>query len=110
MLLNGAIFLGLLPFAIVYYNNVLKAQLPKDQLPKGQLPKGPTTPAPPAPLNCGAIKTPESRIFGGREANPGELPWVASLQVQQAENPARHVCVASILNERFLLTSANCIG
>ncbi|XP_029437241.1 serine protease 55-like [Rhinatrema bivittatum] len=44
-----------------------------------------------------------SRIIGGREALPGEWPWIVSLGAW------KHFCAGSILNSWWILTAAHCL-
>ena len=47
----------------------------------------------------------ESKIVGGEEARPGEVPWQAAL----VRKPGRAVCGAVLVSERAVLTAAHCI-
>ena len=43
------------------------------------------------------------RIFGGRDALPGEFPWQVSFQME-----GKHVCGGTLINDRWVLCAAHC--
>lgn len=45
----------------------------------------------------------ENRIYGGQEAELGQFPHMVSLRYLH-----KHLCGASILSNRFVLTAAHC--
>ncbi|KAF5278804.1 hypothetical protein FQR65_LT03491 [Abscondita terminalis] len=45
-----------------------------------------------------------SRIVGGKDADPNEFPFMASLQIN-----GRHLCGGTIINNNTVLTAAHCI-
>ncbi|KAG5837597.1 hypothetical protein ANANG_G00241010 [Anguilla anguilla] len=58
-----------------------------------------------ADCDCGKQPYRSQRIVGGQNAEVGEWPWQVSLHVKNSG----HVCGASLINDRWLVTAAHCV-
>jgi secreted trypsin-like serine protease len=46
----------------------------------------------------------QERIVGGKNADPGEWPWIAALF-----NAGRQFCGGSLIDDKHVLTAAHCV-
>ena len=49
-----------------------------------------------------------SRISGGWNASPGELPWMARIEIRNHDNQFI-VCGGTLISDRHVLTAAHCL-
>ncbi len=56
---------------------------------------------------CGTSTLP-TRIVGGSDAVPGEVPWQVALTRIPSQRPAKVFCGGSLLNAKFVMTAAHC--
>jgi len=61
-----------------------------------------------AVAGCGLRGGSSSRIVGGDEATAHNWPWQASLR-SSGWFGSSHICGATIINERYLITAAHCV-
>ena len=58
-------------------------------------------------VGCG-LRGGASRIVGGQEASQNSWPWQASLR-SRSWFGSSHICGATIMNDRWLVTAAHCV-
>lgn len=70
------------------------------------IPLIPDKPLDPLPVRqvCGKLKI-QNRIYGGKNTEIGEFPWLARLKY---ENDL-YGCAASLITDRYVITSAHCV-
>lgn len=58
-----------------------------------------------------ALPRRRKRVVGGRPADVGWWPWLASLQVKlPGERDFRHACGASVIHPMYVMTAAHCVN
>ena len=66
-------------------------------------------------LSCGvkrqapSKKKASKRVYGGKESQPGEWPWMASVQTKRGTKSPK-ICGGAILSKNFILTAAHCFS
>ncbi|KAF4523821.1 hypothetical protein B566_EDAN008056 [Ephemera danica] len=56
-------------------------------------------------VSTAVLAKPETRIVGGSEAQPGEAPFVVSIQ----DRDGQHFCAGTIISQNAILASAPCL-
>ncbi|XP_017778661.1 PREDICTED: trypsin-1-like [Nicrophorus vespilloides] len=49
-----------------------------------------------------------NRIVGGQISEPGEFPWIVSLQIR-VRNMSKHICGGAIINALWIISAAHCV-
>uniref|UniRef100_A0A1A9WB41 CLIP domain-containing serine protease n=1 Tax=Glossina brevipalpis TaxID=37001 RepID=A0A1A9WB41_9MUSC len=62
----------------------------------------------PKPPTCGGEFI-DNRIYGGRNSEVYEFPWLAFLEYSETDPNAEIVCSGSLINPRYVLTAAHCV-
>ena len=68
-------------------------------------------------MSCGekipenATRKASKRIFGGKESQPGEWPWMVTIMTKRSSGikPTK-ICGGAILSKHFILTAAHCFS
>ena len=59
---------------------------------------------------CGTnAKRFQTRIVGGRPADPDEYPWLAAM-IRPVSSGSGQFCGATLINERYVITAAHCLS
>lgn len=62
----------------------------------------------PEPPTCGGEFI-DNRIYGGRNTEWYEFPWMAFLEYTKADPTREAICAGSLINSRYILTAAHCV-
>ncbi|KAL4629476.1 coagulation factor XI-like [Arapaima gigas] len=59
--------------------------------------------------HCGLSQRHKEKVVGGSEAEAGAWPWQVSLQLKNIKEDGMHLCGASIIHPRWVVTAAHCL-
>lgn len=60
-------------------------------------------------LSTGVALSPAEAIVGGYQAEEGQFPFMASLQIAGSEGTDGHFCGGSVISDRWILSAAHCL-
>ncbi|XP_042900195.1 proclotting enzyme [Parasteatoda tepidariorum] len=61
------------------------------------------------PARCGISNATDTRVVGGREADPGSWPWMAVVFVEKRNGVMSPDCGGALVTNRHVVTAAHCV-